>query len=93
MPVTYRCDIVPGTQQVIDLYTSAGLIRPVDDFDRIQKMYENTDLVVSAWDDDKLVGVSRALTDFYYCCYLSDLAVNADYQKQGIGKRLIELTK
>src|SRR5260370_42285998 len=39
-----------------------------------------------------LVGVSRALTDFAYCCYLSDLAVDQAYQHKGIGKELIRLT-
>jgi len=48
---------------------------------------------VTAWDKDKLVGISRSLTDFCYCCYLSDLAVRKEYQKQGIGKKLIGLTK
>jgi ribosomal protein S18 acetylase RimI-like enzyme len=38
------------------------------------------------------VGISRALTDFSYCCYLSDLAVDLAYQHQGIGKRLIAET-
>jgi N-acetylglutamate synthase-like GNAT family acetyltransferase len=48
---------------------------------------------VTAWDKDKLVGIARSLTDFSYCCYLSDLAVRKDYQKGGIGKKLIALTK
>jgi predicted N-acetyltransferase YhbS len=56
-------------------------------------MYANSNLVATAWDEDKLVGVSRSLTDFCYCCYLSDLAVRKDYQSNGIGKKLIELTK
>jgi predicted N-acetyltransferase YhbS len=56
-------------------------------------MYGRSDLVITAWDKDKLVGISRALTDFCYCCYLSDLAVRLDYQKKGIGKKLIALTK
>ncbi len=33
------------------------------------------------------------MTDFHYCCYLSDLAVDTAYQRQGIGARLIELTR
>lgn len=56
-------------------------------------MYANSNLVATAWDEDKLVGVSRSLTDFCYCCYLSDLAVRKDYRSNGIGKKLIELTK
>jgi ribosomal protein S18 acetylase RimI-like enzyme len=56
-------------------------------------MYANSNLVVTAWDDERLVGISRALTDFSYCCYLSDLAVANNYQKAGIGKKLIALIK
>lgn len=67
--------------------------RPVDDFDRIKKMCNNANLIVTARKDGKLIGVARSITDFAYCTYLSDLAVDIDYQNQGIGKRLIEETK
>ncbi|MOA29529.1 Acetyltransferase (GNAT) family protein [compost metagenome] len=56
-------------------------------------MYENSDLVISAWDQNILVGVSRSITDWVWCCYLADLAVRDNYQGKGIGKKLIELTK
>jgi ribosomal protein S18 acetylase RimI-like enzyme len=56
-------------------------------------MYANSNLIITAWDDYKLVGISRSLTDFCYCCYLSDLAVRQQYKCSGIGKRLIELAK
>jgi len=59
----------------------------------LKKMYDHANLIVTAWKDNELVGIARALTDFCYCCYLSDLAVSKQYQKQGVGKRLIELTK
>ena len=67
--------------------------RPVDDFDRIKKMCDNSNLIVTARKDKKLIGVARSVTDFAYCTYLSDLAVDTKYQNQGIGKRLIEETK
>jgi predicted N-acetyltransferase YhbS len=67
--------------------------RPVDDFDRIKKMCKNANLIVTARKDGKLIGVARSITDFAYCTYLSDLAVDIDYQNQGIGKKLIEETK
>jgi len=66
--------------------------RPVDDLERLAKMLREADLVVTARDGDQLVGISRAVTDFSYCCYLSDLAVDQKYQRQGIGRRLIEET-
>ena len=56
-------------------------------------MLQHANLLCSAWDDEKLVGVARSLTDFDYCCYLSDLAVDEEYQKKGIGKELIRLTQ
>ena len=53
----------------------------------------HSNLIVSAWDEEKLVGISRSLTDFCYCCYVSDLAVREEYQCNRIGKKLIEITK
>ena len=67
--------------------------RPVDDRDCIAQMLKNADLLVTAWDDDLLVGVARSVTDFSYCCYLSDLAIDVSYQKAGIGKSLIRHTQ
>jgi len=93
MEITYKSDIIPGTESIIALYDSSGINRPTYDKQRISKMYANSNLVVTAWDNDKLVGISRSLTDFCYCCYLSDLAVRKEYQKHGIGKKLIFLTK
>ena len=67
--------------------------RPVNEPERLSKMLEHANLIVTARDNGKLVGVSRSLTDFMYCTYLSDLAVDKDYQKKGIGKELIRQTK
>lgn len=66
--------------------------RPVDDPARLERMLRQADLIVTARDARRLVGIARAVTDFSYCCYLSDLAVDAAYQRQGIGKRLIART-
>jgi predicted N-acetyltransferase YhbS len=93
MAITYRLDTTPDTDMIIELYNSSGINRPTDDRERIAKMYANSNLIVTAWDKDKLVGISRSLTDFCYCCYLSDLAVRKEYQRGGIGKKLIALTK
>ncbi|REC42874.1 GNAT family N-acetyltransferase [Chryseobacterium pennipullorum] len=63
------------------------------DRNRLQKMFEDADLIVSAWEDDTLVGIARSLCDFSYCCYLSDICVHKNYRNQNIGKKLIEITK
>ena len=93
MEITYQLDIVPDTEQIIEVYNSSGINRPTVDKERITKMYANSNLVVTAWNKDKLIGISRSLTDFCYSCYLSDLAVRKEYQANGIGKKLIELTR
>ncbi len=76
--------------------STLGLRRPVDDLARLDKMLRQADIIVTARDSKKdgkkIVGVSRAVCDFAWCCYLSDLAVDETYQHKGIGKQLIAET-
>jgi GNAT superfamily N-acetyltransferase len=92
--IIYRSNIKLTAEVFIDLLKRSTLAarRPVDSRQRIQSMLDHGNVLITAWSGDKLVGVSRALTDFSFCCYLSDLAVDEAFQKQGIGKRLIEET-
>lgn len=92
--VTYSSNIKITAEQFIDLLKRSTLDqrRPVNDLKRIQKMLDYGNVLVTAWDADKLVGVSRALSDFSFCSYLSDLAVDETYQHQGIGKELVYRT-
>lgn len=93
MEITYKLGVIPHTEEIIELYKSAGLNRPVNDKIRITKMYAYSNLVVTARHNDKLVGIARSLTDFCYCCYMSDLAVMENYKKLGIGQKLIRHTQ
>ncbi len=93
MKINYSFEKRPNADQIIELYNNSGLPRPTNDKDRIQKMFDNSNLIVSAWDNDLLVGISRSITDWVWSCYLSDLAVRENYKKEGIGKELIKLTK
>ena len=93
MEITYRSDIVPTAEQVIELYDNAGLPRPTHDRERIKKMLDNSNLIVTAWDGNQLAGLSRTITDWVWCSYLADLAVSPIYKKSGIGKKLIEITR
>ena len=88
--IIYKTDQVITAENLADVFRRSGLRRPVDDLARIQKMLAQADVLVTAWDGDRLVGVARGLTDFSYCCYLSDLAVDGEYQKAGIGRDLID---
>jgi GNAT superfamily N-acetyltransferase len=84
-----------GEADFVDLLNRSTLAerRPVDDPKGIKAMLEHANLLCTAWDGTKLVGVARSVTDFEYCCYLSDLAVDQAYQKQGIGRELIRQTQ
>lgn len=79
--------------EVARVFETSGISRPTKDIPRIAQMFANANVVISAWDGTRLIGVSRALTDYSYCCYLSDLAVDVAYQKQGIGRELIRRTQ
>jgi predicted N-acetyltransferase YhbS len=91
--IEYRQNVPLNAAEVAALFDDSGIRRPTHDLARIERMFANANLVFSAWDQGKLVGVCRALTDFSYCCYLSDLAVARAYQKHGIGRELIACVK
>ena len=93
--ITYRIGNDLGLDAVIELYrvSTLGERRPVDDRERMRLMLANANLVITAWDEKLLVGIARSVSDFSYATYLSDLAVRASHQKQGIGRELIRRTQ
>lgn len=93
--IAYRADAALSAAQYIDILkrTSLGARRPVDNVDTVRQMLEHADILVTAWDDDLLIGVARSFSDRAYVTYLADLAVDEAYQRKGIGKRLIEETQ
>ncbi len=93
--ITYRTGNDLSLDQMIELYVAStlGARRPVGDRAVMADMLRHANLVVTAWDGELLVGVSRSLTDFGYVCYLSDLAVRESHQKQGIGRELVRRTR
>jgi len=95
MEIEYKVNAVTTTEQFIDLLreSTLGERRPIDDLECMTGMLKNSNLVVTAWDGTKLVGISRSITDFHYACYLSDLAVDKKYQNQGIGRELQNITQ
>ena len=95
MEIDYKVNEPITAEQFITLLkkTSLGARRPIDNVERIQAMLDNSNLIVTAWGDGELVGVARSVTDFNFCCYLSDLAVDESVQSMSIGKYLILVTK
>ena len=95
MIIRYRDDAPLTVAAAIDLYrrSTLGERRPVDRPDVFADMLKHANLTVTAWDGGRLVGIARSLTDFSYCAYLSDLAVDAQFQNRGIGRALIAETR
>jgi len=95
MDIQYKVNSPITTEQFIELLKQSTLAgrRPIDDYTCMNGMVNNSSLTVSAWDKNKLIGIARSLTDFHYVCYLSDLAVDKEYQQKGIGKKLQRLTQ
>jgi predicted N-acetyltransferase YhbS len=93
--ITYRVGNDLDVDQMIELYreSTLGERRPVDERDRMAAMLRNANLVVTAWEEDRLVGISRSLSDFSYVTYLSDLAVRLSHQRMGIGRELMRITQ
>ena len=93
--IRYRSGNDVDLDALIELYKAStlGERRPVDDRERMASMLRHANLVVTAWDGELLVGVSRALSDFSFVTYLSDLAVRQSHQRRGIGKELIRRTQ
>lgn len=96
MEIDYQRESYPafGPDEFIDLLVRSTLAerRPVNEPETIQAMLENANLIITARAAGRLVGISRAISDFSFCTYLSDLAVDRDLQRQGIGRKLIRLT-
>jgi GNAT superfamily N-acetyltransferase len=95
MDIQYHSKRKITAAEFIDVLTRSTLAerRPINDPTCIQAMLDHADVLCTAWDGETLVGIARSVTDFEYCCYLADLAVDEAYQKMGVGKKLVEATK
>ena len=91
MNTIYAREDYLGADEYIDVVNKSGLNRPVGDRGRVERMLAHANLILTARQDGRLVGFARSLTDFCFCCYLSDLAVDKACQGQGIGRRLISI--
>ena len=94
MSIAYQLEPGLAAEEFIDVLVRSTLAerRPVHDPETIRGMLRHADVIVTARAEGLLVGVSRAITDFSYCTYLSDLAVDRQFQRQGIGRELIART-
>lgn len=82
-----------SSEQYIDFLkrTDLGSQYPKEDFvNRISTLVDSVPISLIAYDQEKIIGVCFGLTDFAYWLFLSDLGVDRDYIRLGIGKTLIE---
>jgi len=95
MNITYEVSDKISSEQFIDILkrSTLGERRPIENEKCIQGMLDHADILALALDDGKIIGIARAVSDFNYACYLSDLAVDVAYQKMGIGQGLIDKVK
>lgn len=91
--IDYRHNHPLDPIDIVRVFDASGITRPTSDLPRIARMFAAPSLVISAWQNGRLVGVCRSLTDYSYCCYLSDLAVEKALQGQGVGKELVKRTQ
>ncbi len=93
-PIVYAQEPDLPVEEFIDVLQNSGLgeRRPIHDRSVIANMLSQATLIVTARSNGTLVGVARALTDFSFCTYLSDLAVDVAHQRRGIGRELIRQT-
>ena len=83
----------PNEFKDVLIRSTLGERRPIENMNRIRLMCEQANLIVSARHNGRLIGIARSISDFTFATYLSDLAVDEAYQKQGIGKKLIAFTQ
>lgn len=90
MTITYHVNDTITAEELAAVFLKSGIRRPADDLERLGRMLAHSDELLTAREGDKLVGILRAITDYSYCCYISDLAVDEDYHGQRIGDGLMK---
>jgi GNAT superfamily N-acetyltransferase len=91
--LTFHLDRRPAVDAIRALYAAAPLRRPIHEPERIGRMFEGSNVVITAYAGDRLVGLLRGWTDFVYDGYVCDLAIHPEWQKAGVGRRLLDLAK
>lgn len=93
--ITYRVNGELNLNEIIDVYDASGLgnRRPTKDRERMARMMEHANLIVTAWDGDRMVGIGRSFTDYACVTYMHCLAVRESHQKMGIGKAILRRTQ
>ena len=78
-------------EEIINLYQSVGWTNYLDRIDILPQAYADSLCVFGAYDSDKLVGIIRAVGDGQTIVFIQDIIVLPEYQRQGIGTKLLDM--
>ena len=89
MAISYRTSKVFVSSQLEDLFLSVGWSSGQYP-DKLVVAMQNSDAVISAWDNDRLVGLINCLSDGILTAYFHYLLIHPDFQDRGIGSQLVK---
>lgn len=87
--IKYKLDKNVDYSRLIELFNEVGWVDKTKDLKRLGKMVENSDIVVTAWNGDYMVGFARCTTDYVYNGQINNVVVDSKYRNLGIGKNLV----
>ncbi|MQF86203.1 MAG: GNAT family N-acetyltransferase [SAR202 cluster bacterium] len=93
MTISFHLNSLPEPQEVADLLIEGGFLRPLDDLNRVERMLERANIIVTVRDDQRIIGFCRALSDGAYYCLIAEVVVATDYKGKKIGKTMLELVQ
>ncbi|MFM7628086.1 MAG: GNAT family N-acetyltransferase [Algoriphagus sp.] len=89
--IKYQLEPRVSLEEFQEILLESGLSkrRPMDQPQVLEKMILGANLLLTAREEGKLVGLLRGLSDFSYRTFVADLAVARSHQRRGIGKQLL----
>ncbi len=89
--VEIRDDRVPDAKEALALFDRLNWAKTAHrNAERFQAAMESSWPLVTAWEGARLVGICRVIADGQYTAYISDLAIDPDFQGKGIGAEVVE---
>jgi len=89
--ITLKTDHDIPFDQLVDLYNSFGWLAYTSDEQKpkLQEAINNSIHVVTAWSNERLVGLARCISDDVSICYLQDILIHPEFQRHGLGRKLL----
>ncbi|MBU5438349.1 GNAT family N-acetyltransferase [Tissierella sp. MSJ-40] len=87
--IKIKTDVIPSIESLMNLYNDVGWSVYTDDPSKLKMAYDNSLKVISAWNEDILIGIIRAVGDGCTIIYIQDILLLKKYQGEGIGSILM----